>query len=38
MADYKNLVPFIRKVEGGVSSNPKDTASQNPSPCGNKDG
>lgn len=38
MADYKNIVPFIRKVEGGVSSNPKDTASQNPSPCGSKNG
>lgn len=38
MADYKNIVPFIRKVEGGVSSSPKDTASQNPSPCGSKNG
>lgn len=38
MADYRNIVPFIRKVEGGVSSNPKDTASQNPSPCGSKNG
>lgn len=38
MADYRNIVSFIRKVEGGVSSNPKDTASQNPSPCGSKNG
>lgn len=38
MADYKNLVPHIRKSEGGLSSNPKDSASQTPSPCGNKDG
>lgn len=39
MADYKNIVPFIRKVEGGLSSNPKDTTpAKNPSPCGNKDG
>jgi lysozyme family protein len=38
MADYKNLVPHIRKSEGGLSSNPKDSASKNPSPCGNKDG
>lgn len=38
MADYRNIVPFIRKAEGGVSSNPKDTASQNPSPCGSKNG
>lgn len=38
MADYKNIVPFIRKAEGGVSSNPKDTASKNSSPCGSKNG
>lgn len=38
MADYKNIVPFIRKVEGGLSSNPKDSASKNPSPCGSKNG
>jgi lysozyme family protein len=39
MADYKNIVPFIRKVEGGLSSNPKDaTPAKNPSPCGKKDG
>jgi lysozyme family protein len=38
MADYKNLVPHIRKSEGGLSSNPKDSASKNASPCGNKDG
>jgi lysozyme family protein len=38
MADYKNLIPHIRKSEGGLSSNPKDSASENSSPCGNKDG
>ncbi len=38
MADYRNIVPFIRKSEGGLSSNPKDNASKNPSSCGNKDG
>ena len=38
MADYKNIVPFIRKAEGGLSSNPKDSASKNPSPCGSKNG
>jgi len=38
MADYKNLVSFIRKVEGGLSSDPKDTASKNASPCGSKNG
>ena len=38
MADYKNIVPFIRKVEGGLSSDPKDSASKNASPCGNKNG
>lgn len=38
MADYKNIVPFIRKAEGGISSDPKDTASKNPSPCGNRNG
>lgn len=38
MADYKNIVPHIRKSEGGISSEPKDSASKNPSPCGNKNG
>lgn len=38
MADYKNIVPFIRKVEGGLSSDQKDNARHNPSPCGNKNG
>jgi hypothetical protein len=38
MADYKNIVPFIRKAEGGLSSDPKDTASRTPSPCGKKNG
>ena len=35
MADYKNIVAFIRKVEGGLSSAQTDSAKQNPSPCGN---
>lgn len=38
MADYKNLVPFIRRVEGGLSSDPKDSASRNSSPCGLRNG
>jgi hypothetical protein len=39
MADYKNLIPFIKKSEGGLSSAKTDTASKNPSNCGNgKDG
>jgi len=35
MTNYKNIVPFIRKSEGGLSSDTKDRASQTPSPCGN---
>jgi hypothetical protein len=35
MADYKNLVPFILKSEGGLSSAQTDNARLNPSPCGN---
>jgi hypothetical protein len=35
MADYKNIVSFIKKAEGGLSSATTDTASRNPSPCGN---
>lgn len=38
MANYKNIVPHIRKAEGGISSNPKDSASKNSSPCGSKNG
>lgn len=39
MADYKNLIPFIRKSEGGLASAKTDSASKNPSPCGKgKDG
>lgn len=35
MADYKNIISFIKSKEGGLSSDPKDTASSNSSPCGN---
>lgn len=38
MVNYKNIVPFIRLSEGGISSEPKDNASKNPSPCGKKNG
>lgn len=38
MADYRNIISFIKSKEGGLSSDPKDTASSNPAPCGNKDG
>jgi len=34
MVNYKNLVPFIKIKEGGISGTPKDSASKNPSPCG----
>lgn len=34
MVNYKNLVSFIKLKEGGITGNPKDTASKNPSPCG----
>lgn len=34
MADYKNLIPFIIKSEGGLSAIKKDNASKNPSNCG----
>ena len=34
MANYKNIIPFILKAEGGLSKNPADTASQNPVPDG----
>jgi len=34
MINYKNIVPFIKIKEGGISANPKDSASNNPSPCG----
>jgi lysozyme family protein len=35
MADYTNIVSFIKSKEGGKSSATTDTASRNPSPCGN---
>ena len=34
MADYLKIVDFIKKKEGGLSGNTKDSASKNPSPCG----
>jgi len=34
MVNYKNIIPFIKIKEGGISANPKDSASNNPSPCG----
>ena len=34
MVNYKNIVPFIKLKEGGLSANPSDSASNNPSPCG----
>jgi lysozyme family protein len=38
MVNYKNIVPHIRKSEGGISSEPRDSASKNSSPCGKKNG
>jgi lysozyme family protein len=35
MADYKNIVSFIKAREGGLSSATTDTASRNSSNCGN---
>ena len=35
MADYRNIISFIKSKEGGLSSATTDTASRNPSPCGN---
>jgi hypothetical protein len=35
MADYKKIVNFIKAKEGGLSSATTDTASRNPSNCGN---
>lgn len=35
MADYKNIISFIKVREGGLSSATTDTASKNSSPCGN---
>ena len=34
MANYKNLISFIKDKEGGLSSATTDTASRNPSNCG----
>lgn len=33
MANYKHIIPFVRKWEGGLSDSKHDTASKNPSPC-----
>ena len=39
MADYKNIIPFIKKAEGGLASAKTDSASKYPSNCGRgKDG
>jgi lysozyme family protein len=38
MADYRNLINFIKSKEGGISSDPKDTASSFSSPCGLRNG
>jgi len=35
MADYKNIISFIKLKEGGLSSATTDTASKNSAPCGN---
>ena len=35
MANYRNIVSFIKSKEGGLSSATTDTASRNPAPCGN---
>jgi hypothetical protein len=35
MADYTKIVSFIKTKEGGLSSATTDTASNNPSNCGN---
>jgi lysozyme family protein len=36
MVDYQDLVPFIKKWEGGLTGDPRDTsAAANPAPCGN---
>jgi hypothetical protein len=35
MADYRNIINFIKFKEGGLSSATTDSASNNPSPCGN---
>ena len=35
MANYNNLISFIKNKEGGLSSATTDTASRNPSNCGN---
>ena len=38
VADSTKIVPFIIKWEGGLSSNPNDTASKDPSPCKSNSG
>jgi len=35
MVNYKNIIPFIKIREGGLSSAQTDTARKNSSPCGN---
>lgn len=33
MADYRRIIPFIKKVEGGLSRDPEDPAAAHPAPC-----
>jgi len=33
MAEASIIIPFIKRWEGGLSKDPKDTASKNPAPC-----
>ena len=33
MADYKKIIPFIKRKEGGLSRRQTDSASKHPSPC-----
>jgi lysozyme family protein len=35
MADHTDAINFIKKWEGGLTGHPADSASNNPSPCGN---
>ena len=34
MANWRNIIPFIRKAEGGLSKHSKDSAAKNPVPDG----
>lgn len=36
MANHKDIIPFIKVAEGGLSRSSADTASKNPSPCVHK--